>query len=532
MKKVKPMVAIDGKPAGLQTVDDLFVKNDVIVDKGYLDTGAASLPSWKTYQTNRILPEFLLGTTNGTNYTMAGLFGGGAPSSVAWSPKLGIFCAVGGSSSPAAATSPDGLTWTTRATPTSNGVSTVVWAPEIEIFCYICNSGEAATSSNGINWTRRVLPAGINSWASMCWSPKLRLFCAVSASNTYPGGRIITSPDGITWTVRSTGNNAHIFRSVCWSEDLGIFCAVGSSGVSITSSDGVVWTTTSSSLPDFATIPPLALVCWSSALGIFLAAESTVSPAALRILSSANGSSWSLKKTGTPVASIRYMNWVPELRSFIAGGSAPSGSGKIMRSADGGTWTSIARRAGPYQSANLTTSLDSTAFSYSPELGMLISSPYYMSTTTEVIISSSSNAIYHPFCWPTTTASAANLVLSASSVPANQLLKSTSSARYKKDIEDMDGLKIQSATQLRPVSYHSLAGSDNKDELRYGLVAEEVAAVEPRLVDYDNEGRPDGVQYSRLNVFLLGLVKQMQEEIDSLEQELSALMAVKTTLVE
>jgi len=54
------------------------------------------------------------------------------------------------------------------------------------------------TSPNGIDWTIRVSAAD-NGWHSVCWSPELELFCAVSYSGT--GNRVMTSPDGINWTI-------------------------------------------------------------------------------------------------------------------------------------------------------------------------------------------------------------------------------------------------------------------------------------------------------------------------------------------
>jgi hypothetical protein len=80
-------------------------------------------------------------------------------------------------------------------------------------------------SSSGVRavsvWNTRVSAAD-NSWNSVCWSPELGLFCAVSSSGTQ--NRVMTSSDGITWAFQLTNDNA--WSSVCWSPQLGLFCAV------------------------------------------------------------------------------------------------------------------------------------------------------------------------------------------------------------------------------------------------------------------------------------------------------------------
>jgi hypothetical protein len=146
----------------------------------------------------------------------------------------------------------------------------------------------------------------------------------------------------------------------------------------------------------------------------------------------------------------------------------------------------------------------------------------------------------------TTTASAANAFLD--SADGNRIYRSTSSLRYKKDIEDIDQLKADAVLDLRPVWYRSKAADDRSDWSWYGLIAEEVAAVEPRLVhwtyldeDYeveevngsikktlkpDAELVPDGVQYDRLTVLLLDVVKRQNERIETLEAKVAALEAL------
>jgi len=66
-----------------------------------------------------------------------------------------------------------------------------------------------------------------------------------------------------------------------------------------------------------------------------------------------------------------------------------------------------------------------------------------------------------------------------------------SSARYKKDVEPMDKAS-ESILALRPVTFHYKEDKTNK--LCFGLIAEEVAKVDPALVELDKEGKPLGVR--------------------------------------
>ena len=154
----------------------------------------------------------------------------------------------------------------------------------------------------------------------------------------------------------------------------------------------------------------------------------------------------------------------------------------------------------------------------------------------EVFIASNNGSALFPQLG--TTASAANAFLDSGA--DNRLLRSTSSLRYKTDIENIEENRSASIINLRPVWYRSLAEADRSDWSWYGLIAEEVAEIEPRLVHWtyledayeevdgekqlkpDAEMVPDGVQYDRLAVLLLDVVKRQQQAIETLEARLTA----------
>ena len=81
-----------------------------------------------------------------------------------------------------------------------------------------------------------------------------------------------------------------------------------------------------------------------------------------------------------------------------------------------------------------------------------------------------------------------------------QLGTLASSERFKKDIAIMEKAS-EAILALRPVTFHYK--SDAKGTPQFGLVAEEVAKVNPALVLPDKEGKPYTVRYDAVNAMLL-----------------------------
>lgn len=121
-----------------------------------------------------------------------------------------------------------------------------------------------------------------------------------------------------------------------------------------------------------------------------------------------------------------------------------------------------------------------------------------------------------------TTASAANAFLDNAN--SNRLLRSTSSARYKHEVEPVRDEQWRRLMSLRPVTYASLAEADRDDWRWYGLIAEEVAEIDPKLVHHvqsdDGESVPDGVQYERLTVLLIAALQKQDARVAELEKRL------------
>lgn len=81
-----------------------------------------------------------------------------------------------------------------------------------------------------------------------------------------------------------------------------------------------------------------------------------------------------------------------------------------------------------------------------------------------------------------------------------QLGTVVSSERFKKDIANMDSVS-KAILSLRPVTFRYK--TDTKGTPQFGLIAEEVAKVNPALVLSDKEGKPYTVRYDAVNAMLL-----------------------------
>ena len=78
---------------------------------------------------------------------------------------------------------------------------------------------------------------------------------------------------------------------------------------------------------------------------------------------------------------------------------------------------------------------------------------------------------------------------------SGQLGTVSSSRRYKKDIQDM-GRASAGLLDLRPVTFrYTQAFTDGATPIQYGLIAEEVAAIYPDVVVYNDAGQAETVQY-------------------------------------
>ena len=87
----------------------------------------------------------------------------------------------------------------------------------------------------------------------------------------------------------------------------------------------------------------------------------------------------------------------------------------------------------------------------------------------------------------------------------------TSSIVYKENISPIENA-LESITKLAGVLYDRKDGSSKNEA---GLIAEEVEKVIPNIVSY-KEGKAEGIQYTKLSVYLIEAIKEIKEEINNL----------------
>jgi len=101
-----------------------------------------------------------------------------------------------------------------------------------------------------------------------------------------------------------------------------------------------------------------------------------------------------------------------------------------------------------------------------------------------------------------------------------QLGTAVSSARYKTDIESM-GQSSEVIFSLRPVTFHYKGDETNLPV--FGLIAEEVAKVNPDLILLDKEGKPQTVRYEQINAMLLNEFLKEHRKNEEQEKRIDAL---------
>ncbi len=98
----------------------------------------------------------------------------------------------------------------------------------------------------------------------------------------------------------------------------------------------------------------------------------------------------------------------------------------------------------------------------------------------------------------------------------------TSSARYKKAIKPMKEAS-EAILSLQPVTFRYKQELEPAGIPQFGLVAEEVARVNPDLVARDEEGKPYTVRYEAVNAMLLNEFLEEHRNVKQLEATVSEL---------
>ena len=107
---------------------------------------------------------------------------------------------------------------------------------------------------------------------------------------------------------------------------------------------------------------------------------------------------------------------------------------------------------------------------------------------------------------------------------AGQLGTASSSRRFKNEIKPMDSAS-ESILALKPVTFHYK--SDKTSTPQFGLIAEEVAEVNPDLVVRDEKGEIYTVRYDAVNAMLLN---EFLKEHRTVEEHEATITQVKSTV--
>ena len=107
-------------------------------------------------------------------------------------------------------------------------------------------------------------------------------------------------------------------------------------------------------------------------------------------------------------------------------------------------------------------------------------------------------------------AGAVNVVIDSN----GQLGTMSSSRRFKKEIKPMDKTS-DAILSLKPVTFHYK--SDKTDTAQFGLIAEDVAEVNPDLVVRDENGKIYTVRYDAVNAMLLNEFLKEHRRVEELE---------------
>jgi len=91
------------------------------------------------------------------------------------------------------------------------------------------------------------------------------------------------------------------------------------------------------------------------------------------------------------------------------------------------------------------------------------------------------------------------------------------SERFKKDIDSIDKAS-EAIYSLKPMTFHYK--NDKANTPQFGLIAEEVAKVNPALIAADKEGKPYSVRYQQINAMLLNEFLKEHRKVQDQERKI------------
>ena len=248
---------------------------------------------------------------------------------LAYSPELDLF--VGGGSVGTMTYSKDGVIWRTVSRIGTSAIYKILWVPEKSFFL-CCNwSGELAISYDGKAWT---VVHKYSSPGVLCWSPDLKLFL-VTGFNSF----LLSSTDGINWSSRSTTGTFFSYQypmDMIWDSVNKRFLGVGgyvNSGNNemAQSPDGTAWVRSVYSGIAYSMIYSVG---YSPTLNRYAVGSSY---AEISLSNDAAGNSWTKRGNYKDSSSngLYTMRWYTGLNCFMTGAAR---DGRLFVSTDGTNW--------------------------------------------------------------------------------------------------------------------------------------------------------------------------------------------------
>ena len=231
-------------------------------------------------------------------------------------------------------TSTDGVTWTERSTGQSNYLNSAVWTGSQWVA--VGSGGAIVTSPDGVTWTVR---ASAGSYlASVTWTGQQ--LATVSDNTT-----LSTSYDGVTWTGVSAIAPGYNVACLTWMKPTtgsGQLVAVGNYGTILTPSGSPTWTRQNSGTAH------LQFVIWTGTQLVAVGQSGT-------ILTSPDGITWTSRNSGVPTDNLNSVVWTGSQLVIVGltpgtlnSSTNPEGSGTILTSPDGITWTKRSTASTPF----------------------------------------------------------------------------------------------------------------------------------------------------------------------------------------
>ena len=185
--------------------------------------------------------------THGANVPVAVTvpLGGAIPCGAAYGVAAngaGLYVVIG-SNTATYATSPDGITWTSRTLPAVTnqyGYDRIAYGNGLFVLGITNNPSGVYTSPDGINWTLRSLP-GVQPYGVSAALYVNGLWFLFRPTGQAQVANYFTSPEGITWTARGNpAGTATPITDIVYGDGRYLMCAGGGLYVS---SDGISWNT-------------------------------------------------------------------------------------------------------------------------------------------------------------------------------------------------------------------------------------------------------------------------------------------------